>query len=44
MISRSRCGVIDPRTDKVTDRIPLKGQTQGGYKVSFSPTAGGYSP
>jgi DNA-binding beta-propeller fold protein YncE len=29
--------VIDPRTDKVTDRIPLKGQTQGGYKVSFSP-------
>ena len=29
--------VIDPRTDNVTDRIPLKDQTQGGYKVSFSP-------
>jgi DNA-binding beta-propeller fold protein YncE len=29
--------VIDPRTDQVTDRISLKSQTQGGYKVSFSP-------
>ena len=29
--------VIDPATDKVIDRIPLAGQTKGGYKVSFSP-------
>ena len=30
--------VIDPVTDTVKDRIPLKGQTKGGgYKVYFSP-------
>jgi YVTN family beta-propeller protein len=29
--------VIDPATDQVTARIPLKDQTKGAYKVSFSP-------
>jgi YVTN family beta-propeller protein len=29
--------VIDPATDRVTDRIPLKNQTKGGFKVYFSP-------
>jgi len=29
--------VIDPFTDAVTDRIALKNQTKGGFKVYFSP-------
>jgi YVTN family beta-propeller protein len=29
--------VIDPKTDQVTDRIPLKDNTMGGYKVYYSP-------
>jgi streptogramin lyase len=29
--------VIDPKTDQVTDRIPLKDNTKGGYKVYYSP-------
>ncbi len=29
--------VIDPKTDRVTDRIPLKNQTKGAYKVYYSP-------
>lgn len=29
--------VIDPATDAVTDRIPLKNQTKGGFKAYFSP-------
>lgn len=29
--------VIDPKTDQVTDRVALKNQTRGGYKVYFSP-------
>jgi YVTN family beta-propeller protein len=29
--------VIDPSTDTVKERIPLKDQTRGGYKAYFSP-------
>jgi DNA-binding beta-propeller fold protein YncE len=29
--------IIDPKTDMVVDRIRLKDQTTGGYKVYFSP-------
>ena len=29
--------VIDPATDRVVDRIPLMGQTGGGYKAYYSP-------
>ena len=29
--------VIDPRTDTVTEKIPLKNNTKGGYKVYYSP-------
>ncbi len=29
--------IIDPATDQVTARIPLKDQTKGAYKVYFSP-------
>jgi YVTN family beta-propeller protein len=29
--------IIDPKTDSVVDRVRLKDQTTGGYKVYFSP-------
>jgi YVTN family beta-propeller protein len=29
--------VVDPRTDAIVDRVRLKDQTTGGYKVYFSP-------
>jgi DNA-binding beta-propeller fold protein YncE len=29
--------VIDPATDSVIDRVPLKDQTKGGYKVYYTP-------
>jgi len=29
--------VINPATNKVSDRIPLKDQTKGGYKLYFTP-------
>ena len=29
--------VIDPKTDKVIDRIPLRGNAKGAYKLYFSP-------
>lgn len=29
--------VIDPATDMMVDRVPLKNQTRGGYKVYYSP-------
>jgi YVTN family beta-propeller protein len=29
--------IVDPKTDTVVDRIRLKNQTTGGYKVYFSP-------
>lgn len=29
--------VIDPKTDQVTDKIALKGNSKGGYKVYYSP-------
>ena len=31
--------VIDPATDRVVDRIPLMGQTGGGYKAYTPRTA-----
>jgi DNA-binding beta-propeller fold protein YncE len=32
--------VIDPKSNKVIDRIPLKDQTKGAYKPYFSPDRG----